>query len=149
MSWEGSGDRQKRLEAGQEHVKREGEMEGEKGSEKEGAEKEGAESKREEGANSPFYRESGIPGCCQITVGWNLDKMLTLYIKIKGGDRGGEERDIQTSWKLVHNLFRANLFVWASLRDFPFGSVLTSFTLAEWERTWRCSHREIGETPLH
>jgi hypothetical protein len=22
----------------------------------------------------PFYSESGIPGCCQVTVGWSLDK---------------------------------------------------------------------------
>ena len=26
------------------------------------------ESKREEGASSPFYSESCIPGCCQVTV---------------------------------------------------------------------------------
>ena len=24
---------------------------------------------REEGASSPFYSESGTPGCCQVTVG--------------------------------------------------------------------------------
>lgn len=77
MSWEGSGDRQKRLEAGQEHVKREGEMEGEKGSEKEGAEKEGAESKREEGANSHLYSKPGLPGCCLTTVGQSLEGMPT------------------------------------------------------------------------
>jgi hypothetical protein len=33
---------------------------------------------REEGASSLFYSESGTPGCCQVTVGWSLDKMLTL-----------------------------------------------------------------------
>ena len=33
--------------------------------------------KREEGASSPFYSESGIPGYCQVTVGQSLDKMLT------------------------------------------------------------------------
>ena len=32
----------------------------------------------EEGASSPFYNESGIPGCCQVTVGQSLDEMLTL-----------------------------------------------------------------------
>jgi hypothetical protein len=32
---------------------------------------------REEGPSSPFYSESGTPGCCQVTVGWSLDKMLT------------------------------------------------------------------------
>jgi hypothetical protein len=30
------------------------------------------------GVSSPFYSESGIPGCCQVTVGLSLDKMLTL-----------------------------------------------------------------------
>ena len=29
------------------------------------------------GASSPFYSESGITGCGQVTVGWSLDKMLT------------------------------------------------------------------------
>ena len=32
---------------------------------------------REEGASSPFYSESGTPGCCQVTVGQSLDKMPT------------------------------------------------------------------------
>jgi hypothetical protein len=31
------------------------------------------EREREEGASSPFYSESGIPGYCQVTVGWSLD----------------------------------------------------------------------------
>jgi hypothetical protein len=31
------------------------------------------------GAIIPFYSESGIPGCFQVTVGWSLDKMLTLF----------------------------------------------------------------------
>ena len=31
-------------------------------------------------ASSPFYSESGTPGCCQVTVGQSLDKMPT-----KGG----------------------------------------------------------------
>jgi hypothetical protein len=30
-----------------------------------------------EGANSSFYTESGISGCCQVTVGWSLKEMLT------------------------------------------------------------------------
>jgi hypothetical protein len=30
------------------------------------------------GASSPFYSESGTPGCCQVTVGWSLNKMLTM-----------------------------------------------------------------------
>jgi hypothetical protein len=34
---------------------------------------------REEGASSPFYSGSDLPGCCQVTVGWSLDdRMLTL-----------------------------------------------------------------------
>jgi hypothetical protein len=36
------------------------------------------ESKREEGASSPFYSESGTPGCFQVTVGRSLDKMPTV-----------------------------------------------------------------------
>ena len=32
----------------------------------------------EEGASSPFYSESGIPGCCWVTVGQNLDIVLTV-----------------------------------------------------------------------
>jgi len=27
------------------------------------------EQEREEGVHSPFYSESGIPGCCQVIVG--------------------------------------------------------------------------------
>ena len=37
--------------------------------------------KREETSGSSFYSESGTPGCCQITVGQILDKMLTLIIR--------------------------------------------------------------------
>jgi hypothetical protein len=33
---------------------------------------------RVEGVKSPFYSESSTPGCCQVTVGESLDKMLTL-----------------------------------------------------------------------
>jgi hypothetical protein len=35
------------------------------------------EQEREEGASSPFYSEPGTPGCCQVTVGWRLHRMLT------------------------------------------------------------------------
>ena len=35
------------------------------------------EQEREEGASSSFYSGSGLPGCCQATVGWSLDRMLT------------------------------------------------------------------------
>ena len=31
------------------------------------------EQEREDGASSPFYSESGTPGCCQGTVGQSLD----------------------------------------------------------------------------
>jgi hypothetical protein len=36
------------------------------------------EGKREQGVSAPFYSESGTPGCCQVTVGQSLDKMLTV-----------------------------------------------------------------------
>ena len=54
-----------------------GERDGERGGRGERTEEE-QEGKREEGASSSFYSESGIPGCCQVTVGWSLDKMLTI-----------------------------------------------------------------------
>ena len=56
------------VEADHENVKRDG-------GERRGREGRGEES--EERAHSPFYSESGIPGCCQVTVGWNLEGMLT------------------------------------------------------------------------
>jgi hypothetical protein len=28
------------------------------------------------GGKQPLYSESGIPGCCQVTVGQSLDRML-------------------------------------------------------------------------
>jgi hypothetical protein len=34
---------------------------------------------RKEGASIPFYSESGIPGCCQVTVGKSLDKILSFH----------------------------------------------------------------------
>jgi hypothetical protein len=37
---------------------------------------------REEGANNPFYSGPGLPGCCQVTVGWSFDRMLTLLMKL-------------------------------------------------------------------
>ena len=53
--WEESGERKNRLERTE-------------------LEKEG---KKEEGMSSPFYSESGTSGCCQVTVGWRLDNVLT------------------------------------------------------------------------
>jgi hypothetical protein len=35
------------------------------------------ERERQEGASSPFYSGSGLPGCCQVTVEWSLDRILT------------------------------------------------------------------------
>ena len=37
----------------------------------------GSKGASEERASSPFYSESGTPGCCQVTVGQGLDRMLT------------------------------------------------------------------------
>ena len=36
------------------------------------------EGKRAKGASSPFYSESDTPGCCQVTVGRSLDRMLII-----------------------------------------------------------------------
>jgi hypothetical protein len=47
---------------------------GEEGGDRAGARRQ--ESK--EGANSPLYNGSGLSGCCQVTVGWSLDRMLTV-----------------------------------------------------------------------
>jgi hypothetical protein len=38
------------------------------------------EQEREEGASSPVYSGLGLPGCCQVTVGWSLNKTLTKII---------------------------------------------------------------------
>ena len=31
------------------------------------------------GAHNPFYSESGMPGCCQVTVRRSLEVMVTNY----------------------------------------------------------------------
>jgi hypothetical protein len=36
----------------------------------------------EEGASNPFYSRSGLPGYCQVAVGWSLDRMLTNLMGI-------------------------------------------------------------------
>jgi hypothetical protein len=55
-----------------------GEGNGERGRERARGQRERAKGKREKrGRAAPFYGESGIPTCCQLTVGWSLDKMLT------------------------------------------------------------------------
>ena len=38
---------------------------------------------RADKASSCFYRESGIPGCCQVIVGQRIDKMLTVLVSEK------------------------------------------------------------------
>jgi len=35
------------------------------------------EQENEEGPSSPFYSESGIPDCCQVTVEQGLEETLT------------------------------------------------------------------------
>jgi hypothetical protein len=47
---------------------------------KEGGRDEGTaegKSKRRRGQVAPFFSGSGLTGCCQVTVGWSLDRMLT------------------------------------------------------------------------
>jgi hypothetical protein len=36
--------------------------------------REGARRQERGGHDQPLYSESGTPGCCQVTVGWSLDK---------------------------------------------------------------------------
>jgi hypothetical protein len=55
------------VEAGHEHMEREGGRVWGEGEEEKARE----EQESEEGASSPSYNKSGIPGCCQVTVGWN------------------------------------------------------------------------------
>jgi hypothetical protein len=38
-------------------------------------------------ASSPFYSKSGLPGCCQVTVGQSLDRMLTAGIWKRDGKK--------------------------------------------------------------
>ena len=72
-------ERSRGVEAGHEHVEREGGREwGERGKGKARARE---EQEKEEGASSPLYSESGTPGCCQVTVGWSLKGMLTPLFK--------------------------------------------------------------------
>lgn len=74
-NWEGES---RGVEASHEHVER--------GRHGMGRKEEGVrgqrEGKKEEGASSPFYRESVISGCCQVTVGRNLDKILRVNRRI-------------------------------------------------------------------
>ena len=51
------------------------------------------EQEGEEGASSLFYSESGIPGCCQVTVEWSLEEMLTHLLTISSkrkSSKGGK-----------------------------------------------------------
>jgi hypothetical protein len=53
---------------------------GERNGQRAAAGKQEQEKEREEVFSSSFYIESGIPGCCQVTVGRSLDKTLTYII---------------------------------------------------------------------
>lgn len=51
-----------------------GEASCEQGNGERGGTEKGQEGKRARergGVSSPFYNESGIPGCCQVTLGWS------------------------------------------------------------------------------
>ena len=73
--------RSRGVEVGHEHVEREGREIWKEG---EGMRRQSVSRKARErgGASSPFYSESGTPGCCQVTVGRSLDKMLTDSVEI-------------------------------------------------------------------
>ena len=43
-------------------------------------EQETKRAREQRGASSLFYRGSGLPGCCQVTMGRSLDRMLTSFI---------------------------------------------------------------------
>jgi hypothetical protein len=47
--------------------------EGEGNRERVGARQEQESKRQRSGASRPFYSESGIPDCCQVTVGRNLE----------------------------------------------------------------------------
>jgi hypothetical protein len=42
-------------------------------------EQEGKRTRLRGGVSSPIFTESGIPRCCQVTMGWSLDKTLTIF----------------------------------------------------------------------
>ena len=99
------------VEGPHEHVERGGRGRGQR-REQEGKRQRGQETKRgRSGASSPFDSGSGpldccqvtvgrsIPGYCQVTVGWSLDRMLTfpcfgLIKKRKKLERGDGEAGI-------------------------------------------------------
>jgi len=62
------------IEAGHEHVEREGRREW---GESWGRKARAREKKRVRRGHSPFI-VSGIPDCCQVTAGRSLDRMLTV-----------------------------------------------------------------------
>jgi hypothetical protein len=65
------------------------------------------EQEPEEGASNPYYSESGIPGCCQVTVGVELklnannedlcsnpeDPWLSVYLRCQHLEEGGDRRE--------------------------------------------------------
>ena len=42
----------------------------------------GKSSKREEGLSSPFYSGSGLPGCCQVTVGRSIPGYSQVTVEV-------------------------------------------------------------------
>ena len=84
-SKEGSRSRERQsegVEACYEHVERAGKENGEGGEGKQEKENAREEQESKEGASSSFYSESDTPGCCQVTVRWGLDRMLTLSLPL-------------------------------------------------------------------
>jgi hypothetical protein len=59
----------------------------------------GEDSKSEEGANNSFYTESGIPGCCPLTVGRSLEGMPRM-----DGGRDCEREDREERQQLGYKI---------------------------------------------
>ena len=51
------------------------------------------------GENSPFHGESGVPGYCQVTVGWSLERIINFlhvgFFKRKGKTRQNDESELK------------------------------------------------------
>jgi hypothetical protein len=74
------GEERREVEASHEHVEREGGREWRERGDGKARARESKRASEQGGASSPFYSESGIPGYCQVTVEWSLDRMLTMNI---------------------------------------------------------------------
>ena len=64
---------------------------GERGSKGEG-ERGVREQEREEGANSSSDSGPGLPGCCQVTVGWSLDRIPTWATGLSSVSAGEKKK---------------------------------------------------------